>query len=353
MDFSVELYDVSTKKRLPGDNTICTVTILDEDFPGTLSFKVTEVVVSKNAKKAEIVINRTNGCDGEISCMVKTLDLNENNNFGQNAVQFDDYLPMYEKINFEHGETEKIVKIQLMTDNEDKINETQDKGKEDGDDIEEASEKDEAADLMFKVLLLNPSPEGVRISKKNICIVRISQEDQSNVEDENEKLLQYFLQVREPTWGQQFKNAVMLGPQLDQDNLIIDGVSLGEALLHFATIGWKFVFSIVPPVKLYGGGPAFGIALCFIGLMTAIVEQFAKLFGCCIGIPEAICAITIVALGTSLPDTFASKTAATTSKFADSAIGNITGSNSVNVFLGLGLPWVIASYYWQSIDGRF
>ena len=28
-------------------------------------------------------------------------------------------------------------------------------------------------------------------------------------------------------------------------------------------------------------------------------------------------------------------------------LGNVTGSNSVNVFLGLGLPWVIAAIYWQ------
>lgn len=35
-------------------------------------------------------------------------------------------------------------------------------------------------------------------------------------------------------------------------------------------------------------------------------------------------------------------------KHADSAIGNVTGSNSVNVFLGLGLAWVIASIYWTS-----
>lgn len=36
-------------------------------------------------------------------------------------------------------------------------------------------------------------------------------------------------------------------------------------------------------------------------------------------------------------------TAAQEEKYADSAVGNVTGSNSVNVFLGLGLPWVIAS----------
>merc|ERR1712048_221843 len=65
------------------------------------------------------------------------------------------------------------------------------------------------------------------------------------------------------------------------------------------------------------------------------------------GIAPEITAITLVALGTSLPDTFASKTAAQMDPFADNSIGNVTGSNSVNVFLGLGLPWMIAAIYWQ------
>ena len=52
-----------------------------------------------------------------------------------------------------------------------------------------------------------------------------------------------------------------------------------------------------------------------------------------------------MALGTSLPDTFASKIAATSEKTADNSIGNVTGSNSVNVFMGLGIPWIIASIY--------
>lgn len=55
-----------------------------------------------------------------------------------------------------------------------------------------------------------------------------------------------------------------------------------------------------------------------------------------------------MALGTSLPDLFASRAAAMNEKYADNAIGNVTGSNSVNVFLGLGLPWLIASIYHTS-----
>ena len=73
--------------------------------------------------------------------------------------------------------------------------------------------------------------------------------------------------------------------------------------------------------------------------------------GCCMGLTPSITAITFVALGTSLPDTFASMTAAVQEDSADSSIGNITGSNSVNVFLGLGLPWAIAAVYWSYMGG--
>ena len=69
--------------------------------------------------------------------------------------------------------------------------------------------------------------------------------------------------------------------------------------------------------------------------------------GCCVGMPDSITAITLVALGTSLPDTFASRTAAINERFADASIVNVTGSNSVNVFLGLGLPWMIGALYWH------
>jgi hypothetical protein len=64
----------------------------------------------------------------------------------------------------------------------------------------------------------------------------------------------------------------MLGPQVDCDNLIVDNVTLGEGLFHFATIGWKFAFAIVPPSRYYSGIPAFFIALTLIGILTAIVE---------------------------------------------------------------------------------
>merc|ERR1712218_46729 len=132
----------------------------------------------------------------------------------------------------------------------------------------------------------------------------------------------------------------------------IESASTADYIMHFLTFGFKLIFAIIPPPGLLGGYPCFFISLIFIGLIVVLVGDLAGIFGCLVGLKDEITAITFVALGTSLPDTFASKAAAVNEKHADNAIGNVTGSNSVNVFLGLGLPWVIAAiYHYSSEDG--
>lgn len=139
-------------------------------------------------------------------------------------------------------------------------------------------------------------------------------------------------------------NAVMLHPTKNEDGEITD-VTWPDGILHLVSVGWKVLFALVPPCHLWKGWPCFFAALTCIGGVTAVVGQVATLMGCAMGLKPGITAITFVAIGTSLPDTFASMKAARGSRYADSAVGNITGSNSVNVFLGLGLPWVIAIIY--------
>lgn len=74
LDFAVELYDPNTEDcaRLDGDDTRCVVTILDEDFPGTIGFEVTEVTVAQGSSEIMIVVTRSDGSDGVISCQIKT-----------------------------------------------------------------------------------------------------------------------------------------------------------------------------------------------------------------------------------------------------------------------------------------
>ena len=136
----------------------------------------------------------------------------------------------------------------------------------------------------------------------------------------------------------------MLHPTKNEDGEIED-ISAGDAVLHFLCIGWKLFYSLIPPPHYGGGLPCFVVSLGFIGFTTYIIGEFADLFGCVLIIKPSVTAITFVALGTSLPDTFASMIAATQDRYADASVGNVTGSNSVNVFLGLGLPWVVATLY--------
>jgi len=120
-----------------------------------------------------------------------------------------------------------------------------------------------------------------------------------------------------------------------------------DYFMHIVSVPWKILFAFVPPVDYCGGWACFFGALAMIAVVTAIVGDMANLVGCCLTIEPEITAITFVALGTSLPDTFASKTAAAMDPYADASIGNITGSNSVNVFIGIGLSWLIAAIYWE------
>merc|ERR1712023_628318 len=118
-----------------------------------------------------------------------------------------------------------------------------------------------------------------------------------------------------------------------------------EYVLHFLSFYWKVLHACIPPTDYCGGWLTFVFSLLAIGALTAVIGDLAKMFGCCIGLKDSITAITFVALGTSLPDTFASMEATVSDETADAAITNVTGSNSVNVFLGLGLPWTFATMY--------
>jgi len=146
----------------------------------------------------------------------------------------------------------------------------------------------------------------------------------------------------EESWLDQFKDAVEM-PQ--------DGSTL-NLVVAFLALPWKIIGAVVPPPAYANGWACFGVTLVFIGVLTAFIGDLASHMGCCMGLEKSVTAITFVALGTSLPDTFASKTAAASEPYADASIINVTGSNSVNVFLGLGLPWMIAAIYWSVKGGE-
>jgi len=207
-------------------------------------------------------------------------------------------------------------------------------------------EKDEN----FEIELFDPEG-GATIGKVNRTAVTITNDDEFNSVLSRMLVLTNTnvdgMRVQNETWAQQLKDA------MNVNGGDIENASAADYVMHFLTFGFKIIFALIPPAGMLGGWPCFFVSLGMIGLLTAIVGDLANIFGCLVGLKKSVTAITFVALGTSLPDTFASKAAAVGEKNADNAIGNITGSNSVNVFLGLGLPWLIAAIYHSAKGGEF
>merc|ERR1712242_371196 len=129
--------------------------------------------------------------------------------------------------------------------------------------------------------------------------------------------------------------------------------SCGDYIMHFLTLPWKLIFAFIPPTALANGYPTFVISIFMIGLCTAVIGDIASHLGCFIFLKDSVNAIAFVALGTSVPDTFASKTAAIEDETADASVGNVTGSNAVNVFLGIGIAWSMAAIYWEAQGANF
>jgi len=198
----------------------------------------------------------------------------------------------------------------------------------------------------FRVSLKEPSAGCELDSKGNIAMVTILNDDiikQKTLSILEGRLNRDKLSVGLAEWKQQFKDAYRPGAEDDEP----PGVP--QYIIHGITVIFKLSFALVPPVCFGGGWPAFCVSLGFIAIMTVVIGDLAALFGCVIGLDPSITAITFVALGTSMPDMFASKAAATAEATADNCVGNVTGSNCVNVFLGLGLPWTIGAIYWAAV----
>uniref|UniRef100_A0A672FN26 Solute carrier family 8 member 2a n=1 Tax=Salarias fasciatus TaxID=181472 RepID=A0A672FN26_SALFA len=149
------------------------------------------------------------------------------------------------------------------------------------------------------------------------------------------------------SWREQFIEAVTVSDGDEEEGQEPRPPNCFDYFMHILCVFWKVLFACVPPTEYWNGWACFIVSICVIGFLTAIIGDLASHFGCTVGLRDTVTAVVFVALGTSLPDTFASKVAATQDQYADACIGNVTGSNAVNVFLGIGVAWSVAAVYWE------
>ncbi|PON65893.1 Sodium/calcium exchanger membrane region [Parasponia andersonii] len=145
-------------------------------------------------------------------------------------------------------------------------------------------------------------------------------------------------------WRQQFVDALMLE---SRESRKLNNIYLRLARISWQLLlaPWRLLFAFLPPYNIAHGWVSFISSLIFISGIAYIVTKLTDLISCVTGINPYVIAFTALASGTSWPDLVASKIAAERQTTADSAIANITCSNSVNIYVGIGVPWLIDTAY--------
>ncbi|KAM8946604.1 sodium/calcium exchanger 1 isoform 5-T5 [Pelodytes ibericus] len=351
-----------------GSTSTATVTIFDDDHAGIFTFEEQVTHISESVGIMEIKVLRTSGARGTVIVPYKTVE-------GTARGGGEDFEDTCGQLEFQNDEIVKTISVKIIDDEEYEKNKTF--FLEIGEPrLLEMSEKkalllNEFGDFTIteeneeKQPLTSKEEEERRIAEmgrpvlgehiKLEIIIEESYEFKSTV-DKLIKKTNLALVVGTNSWREQFIEAITVSAGEDDDDDECGEEKLPSCfdyVMHFLTVFWKVLFALVPPTEYWNGWACFIVSITMIGLLTAFIGDLASHFGCTIGLKDSVTAVVFVALGTSVPDTFASKVAATQDQYADASIGNVTGSNAVNVFLGIGVAWSIAAIYHAANGNEF
>ncbi|XP_060896184.1 sodium/calcium exchanger 1b isoform X1 [Labrus mixtus] len=333
-----------------------TVTIFDDDHAGIFTFEEPVCHVSESVGTMEVKVLRTSGARGVVNVPYKTVEGTARGGgedfediHGILEFQNDEILKTFTVRILDREEYNKQSSFYILLDNP----EWRRSGKERTEEQQKEAEEEEEP-------LAGKDDEERRIAEmgrpmlgdhvKLEVIIEESYEFKNTV-DKLIKKTNLALLVGTNSWRDQFIEAITVSAGEDDDDEECGEEKLPSCfdyVMHFLTVFWKVLFAFVPPTDYWNGWACFVVSICMIGLLTAVIGDLASHFGCTVGLKDSVTAVVFVALGTSVPDTFASKVAAIQDQYADASIGNVTGSNAVNVFLGIGVAWSIAAIYHNS-----
>ncbi|KAM4664969.1 sodium/calcium exchanger 3 isoform 2-T2 [Discoglossus pictus] len=332
---------------------VASVTILDDDHAGIFTFECDIIRVSESIGVMEVKVLRTSGARGTVIVPFRTIE-------GTAKGGGEDFEDAYGELEFKNDETVKTIRVKIVDEEEYERQESffialgEPKWMKRGISALLLNQATELTDRKLSV----EEDEAKRIAEmgkpilgehpKLEVVIEESYEFKSTV-DKLIKKTNLALVVGTHSWRDQFMEAITVSAAGDEDEDESGEERLPSCfdyVMHFLTVFWKVLFACVPPTEYCNGWACFIVSIMIIGILTAIIGDLASHFGCTIGLKDSVTAVVFVAFGTSVPDTFASKVAATQDVYADASIGNVTGSNAVNVFLGIGLAWSVAAIYW-------
>eukprot|EP00929_Paragymnodinium_shiwhaense_P009336 TRINITY_DN113470_c0_g1_i1.p1 TRINITY_DN113470_c0_g1~~TRINITY_DN113470_c0_g1_i1.p1 ORF type:complete len:539 (+),score=80.80 TRINITY_DN113470_c0_g1_i1:132-1619(+) len=119
-----------------------------------------------------------------------------------------------------------------------------------------------------------------------------------------------------------------------------DGEEQEERCLKYEPI-MILVDAVMPnrPERLWS---LFTLCCCWIGGFTYFAVDAAGRLGCIVNMPDVVMGLVFLAAGTSVPDAMGS-IAVAKDGMGDMAVANAVGSNTFDILIGLGLPWLMKS----------
>uniref|UniRef100_A0A3Q2NZD2 Solute carrier family 8 member 4a n=1 Tax=Fundulus heteroclitus TaxID=8078 RepID=A0A3Q2NZD2_FUNHE len=336
-------------KAALGNAPVATVTIYDDDHAGIFTFESSSTRVSESVGNMQVKVHRTSGARGKVAVPYHTVE--------GTAKAGEDYDDVSGKLEFQNDETMKVLNVKIIDDEEYEKNKTFTIVLEEPILLEVGQRHGDTNDNKTAVGPEDVSKMGCPVLGEHTkleVVIEESYEFKSTV-DKLIKKTNLALVVGSSSWREQFVSAVTVSAGDDDEEESGEErlPSCFDYIMHFLTVFWKVLFAFVPPTEYWNGWACFFVSISLIGVLTAVTGDLASHFGCTVGLKDSVTAVVFVALGTSVPDTFASKVAAIQDQYADASIGNVTGSNAVNVFLGIGVAWTIAAVYWNSKGQTF
>ncbi|CAI5678823.1 unnamed protein product [Oreochromis niloticus] len=266
-----------------------TVTIFDDDHAGIFTFEEPVMTVSESVGVMEVKVIRTSGARGVVVVPYKTIQ-------GTAKGGGEDFEDTHGVLEFENNEISKTIRINIIDDEEYEKNKNF---------FLEIGEPRLLEMSERKAVLLQEVGGFVKTGRdiyrkvqgrehpvpSNIISIAEEPEEPLTKKEEEERRI---AEMGRPMLGEHVKLEVIIEESYEFKSTVDKLIKKTNLALLIGTNSWR--------------------------------EQFVE-------------AITVSS------DTFASKVAAIQDQYADASIGNVTGSNAVNVFLGIGVAWSIAAVY--------
>ncbi|KAJ7307425.1 hypothetical protein JRQ81_009443 [Phrynocephalus forsythii] len=274
-------------KACLGPAKMATVTIFDDDHAGIFTFEGASMRVSESVGAVRIKVLRTSGARGRVAIPFHTVE--------GTAKAGEDYEEVAGKVEFQNDETIKYIEIKIIDDEEYEKN------------------KYFHLELGPPELLDTGHRHGKRQRERGKCF--------GGFHRSISRIKAPGLQAPVPKMGVSAQESSCQVPSKTQSGSAVLVTVASSALLESRRPASRG--------EEAGGKRRWqkGVCVARLGFSLQLESRHSS---------------------TLSPYTFASKVAAIQDQHADASIGNVTGSNAVNVFLGIGVAWSIAAGYWAS-----